>query len=101
MEAIDIQLAKAIVRTADIRENSFDNDLYQKEYEKAVTEQRVGTMLGVDPETFYTKNIQEAAIEAATELKLPAAMADLIHTMLLCAWNDTLGWAETLLGEKK
>lgn len=71
-------LAEKIILAAKIREESFDTELFEKEYE---TNYR-------GEQAYYGTSLLEACKEADSD------NFELLNIMLSVAWNDFLEWAE-------
>lgn len=80
-------IAEIVLRTAEIRENSYD----QTAADKAMIIESFPNFV-----RYYKKTLTEASEEAATEKELPK-IARLIDLALHGWWNDTIDWANEVL----
>lgn len=78
------ELARAILRCMEIREDSYD----RVEADKSKASGEVWNW-----SVFYKKSIEQACQEGCPEL------AGLLHPMLYSMWNDAAEWATAVLME--
>ena len=96
----DILLAKVVKRGMEIHETSYDHAASNQADVDARQRQAEDTLTShpyyVDYAQFYTKSMEEACLEAATELDSKALG---YPAYLLCtyAWNDVDMWATEVL----
>lgn len=85
-------LARLIIRTAEIREESFDSKMalhLSRQYKKEI--------LYPDYNRCYRIDLPQAAELAVKELNLDARLAELVYYALYNSWNDMLAWAERIV----
>jgi hypothetical protein len=99
-----VQIAKTILDAARIREESYDEERFEEENEKAIAKSKkenpegyYGIHFGVDSSNYYRKTLEESIIEACVDNNIPEDMSRLIDLALDSWWNDSLAWAEDIL----
>lgn len=85
MEAKDF--AKVILRTAEIRENSFDN----KQADKMHREEKYP-----DFKQCYKLSLNDSVNSAVKELNLDIELCQPIYLLLSYTWNDIIEWANEI-----
>ena len=107
MDVLDI--ANAVIKTVDVREQSYDKDAAYKatvEYEKKRKEcenvdQNKTVCLMPNYGKFYKKTLEEASEEACKELDIDTRLSRLIYLAVDGWWNDSIEWAETIRKEEE
>lgn len=80
MPILSLQVAVAILKAAEIRENSYN-------HAKADAMQKTAYP---NFAACYEKSLEQACTEACPDL------SGLLHPMLYSCWNDAISWAETI-----
>lgn len=96
---LEKKIAKAILRAAQIREESFDKASFNKAIEEAIDSYQERRKIslhalypGIDASTFYKKDLATSCQEAAIEVGLPASLSYLL-SLSFHDWNNMEGWA--------
>ena len=82
------RLARAILRTQDIREESYDKVASDGAEEEGMV---------INYKQLYTLSVREAADEAAEEEGFDKRMTEPIYLLCQYVWNDIQDWAKKIL----
>jgi len=86
--------AKAIMRTQEIHEESYDVVAANKATEIAAKKGPVAEAM-LSYERYYTKSLMASADEAVKESGLVYEFSYIIYLLCKYSWNDVQGWADT------
>ena len=96
-------MAKAVLKSAELRELSYDKDAADAATEKDTLDRAEWELynptkiypVGVDYKKFYQLTLEQACHEACKDVGV--GMSGLIYLALDGWWNDTISWAQRIL----
>jgi hypothetical protein len=94
-----LQLAYAVLKAAQIREESYDRKAADDAVRKRDAEYKGGVQYPcpIDFSKFYTKTLEQSVEESVSLTKLPPKLSYIIWLLLYTAWNDAISWAEEVI----